>query len=209
MQRGRTPSIRGGAALAAMGLAVAVLSGCSSADAEPVATAPQPTASSGSTGPTPTPSASESVDVSAALRIPVSITLPGHASMPVETAVPGENDELVLPKTISTGFWWPFSAVPGDAEGTSLIVGHKDQARIGNGPFASLPSYEPGDRITIGTESGPLTFEVTGGEEYHKQALPDSLFARTGKARLALVTCGGPYANGSYRDNYVIYAKQV
>ena len=43
---------------------------------------------------------------------------------------------------------------------------------------------------------------------YRKSALPDGVFARSGPARLVLVTCGGPFdaATGHYLDVVVVTA---
>ena len=41
-----------------------------------------------------------------------------------------------------------------------------------------------------------------------KAKLPVNVYARTGKARLVLVTCGGPFdrRSGHYKDNIVVTA---
>ena len=43
---------------------------------------------------------------------------------------------------------------------------------------------------------------------YGKDDLPASIFARSGRERLVLVTCGGPFDSRThhYSDNIVVYA---
>jgi hypothetical protein len=55
-------------------------------------------------------------------------------------------------------------------------------------------------------------FRVVSREAFPKSKAPYSrLFARDGRARLTLVTCGGAFnrKNGSYRDNIVVTAVPV
>jgi hypothetical protein len=44
-----------------------------------------------------------------------------------------------------------------------------------------------------------------------KEALPSSIYTRTGAPKLVLVTCGGPFdsRSGHYRDNIVVTAAPV
>ena len=53
------------------------------------------------------------------------------------------------------------------------------------------------------------TYRVVAREEYRKTKIPlDRYFARDGKPRLTLITCGGPFDReaGHYRDNIVVTA---
>jgi hypothetical protein len=63
--------------------------------------------------------------------------------------------------------------------------------------------------VEVTTTSGrTFTYRVTSVRTYPKNALPTSVYSRTGPARLVLVTCGGPFdtASGHYRDNIVVTA---
>jgi hypothetical protein len=50
-------------------------------------------------------------------------------------------------------------------------------------------------------------YRVTSVRRVRKQALPSSLYRRTGPARLVLVTCGGPFDGHHYRDNIIVTAE--
>ncbi len=51
-------------------------------------------------------------------------------------------------------------------------------------------------------------YRVSTMQRVRKAALPESIYSRTGRRRLVLVTCGGPFnaANGHYRDNLIVTA---
>jgi hypothetical protein len=54
-----------------------------------------------------------------------------------------------------------------------------------------------------------ITFLTTSVRSIAKDALPlDAVFARSGRPRLRIVTCGGEYdaSTGGYRDNVVVTA---
>jgi hypothetical protein len=60
-----------------------------------------------------------------------------------------------------------------------------------------------------GPDGRDRTFQVVARERYRKTAIPlDEYFARDGKVRLTLITCGGPFdaKTRHYRDNVVITA---
>lgn len=107
--------------------------------------------------------------------------------------------------------WYRYSSMPGESVGTAVLVGHVD----GNGRpgvFSRLRDLTPGDRFSVGRPDGRVqSFEVTGLQEFSKQALPTDLFARQGPGRVALITCGGAFdrATGHYLDNVVVVAAPV
>ncbi len=119
---------------------------------------------------------------------------------------PGTN-AMEIPDIDHVG-WYKFGVLPGDAEGTAVLVGHVD----GNGRpgvFSQLRTLVPGDPLTVTLPDGSTrAFVVSGREEFNKQALPADLFRRDGSPRLALITCGGPFdrATGHYVDNVVVVA---
>lgn len=122
---------------------------------------------------------------------------------------PGTN-AMQIPGLDDVG-WYRFGSMPGDPEGTAVLVGHVD----GNGRpgvFADLRDLRPGDTFVVTRPDGSVrTFAVTGLQQFDKQALPADLFARGGPPRLALITCGGPFdpATGHYLDNVVVVAAAI
>ena len=122
---------------------------------------------------------------------------------------PGTN-AMQIPGLDDVG-WYEFGSLPGDPDGTSVLVGHVD----GNGRpgvFANLRDLAPGDTFVVTRpDGGARAFAVTGLQQFDKQALPSDLFARGGPPRLALITCGGPFdpATGHYLDNVVVVAAPI
>ena len=90
-----------------------------------------------------------------------------------------------------------------------MLAGHVDTAAEGLGALAALRNIEVGGQVVLtdafGGEHG---YKVAARRVYPKYALPDDVFTVIGRARLVLVTCGGPFDEeaGRYRDNVVVYA---
>jgi hypothetical protein len=68
---------------------------------------------------------------------------------------------------------------------------------------------KPGATIEVVAADGSVTsWLVTAPPEtVGKTTLPPALFATTGAARLAIVTCGGPFdtPTGHYEDNVIVW----
>lgn len=128
---------------------------------------------------------------------------------------------LTIPSDIHTVGWWDgkvtqgattiktAAPAPGDA-GVAIIAGHVDSAAAGPGALYHLGHLEVGDRIRIvGLHRRTTTWIVRSRPRLTRKAsLPQALFKTTGRPRLALVTCGGPFdaATGHYRDNLIAWA---
>jgi hypothetical protein len=88
-------------------------------------------------------------------------------------------------------------------------VGHINLAGI-TGALSVLPKARPGDRVAIRAAGRTLRYRVVAIRSYPKAiGIPAAVFGSTGRARLALITCGGPFdsATGNYEDNIVAYAE--
>ena len=114
----------------------------------------------------------------------------------------------VSPDIHHTG-WWVDGAQPGDKTGSVLIAGHVDSAKAGAGAFFHLKDAKPGDKVEVMTAGGrKFTYKVVSVKSYLKAKLPTDVWSTRGKARLELVTCGGPFdlKTRHYRDNIVLTA---
>jgi Sortase domain len=116
---------------------------------------------------------------------------------------------LAVPPFIARTGWWQDGMAPGATAGAILIAGHVDSARAGPGAFFRLREANAGDRVQVTTRNGrTFTYRVVSVARYLKARLPTSVYSRSGRPRLVLVTCGGPFvpSTGRYRDNIVVTA---
>jgi len=111
----------------------------------------------------------------------------------------------------SVAGWYRFGPRPGEP-GSSVLAAHVDYDGH-PGPFFRLGDVAIGDRVEIvGPGDDLRTFSITEVAQVPKEGLAASgAFDRTGKDRLALVTCGGDFdrARRSYEDNIVAWAEAV
>ena len=166
-------------------------------------TVPAPT-----TAPSPTPSAQVAVVPPVRLRIPaIDVTATVN---PV--GVDGNGDFAVPPSVDEVG-WYRFGPGVEATAGSVVIAGHVDSAALGRGAFFRLRELDRDDRLTVEGDDGVTrNYRVVAREEYRKTKIPlDRYFARDGRPRLTLITCGGPFdrAAGHYRDNIVVTAVPV
>jgi len=105
------------------------------------------------------------------------------------------------------------SARPGASTGPTVIDGHVDSAELGLGALHRLQELAAGDLVVLVTAAGTeISYRVTARHTYEKAAgLPSELFARTGSARLVMITGGGSFdsTTKSYQDNVVVFAMPV
>ncbi|MEV1154272.1 class F sortase [Micromonospora chokoriensis] len=119
-------------------------------------------------------------------------------------------EEFEVPPSVDQIGWYRHG--PGlEAEaGSVVIAGHVDSAKQGKGAFFRLRELDQGDTVTAtGSDGEVRRYRVVAREEYDKARIPlDRYFARDGKPRLTLITCGGPFDAKArkYRDNIVVTA---
>jgi hypothetical protein len=116
---------------------------------------------------------------------------------------------LGVPPQIGRTGWWQDGAAPGATRGAILIAGHVDSATAGPGAFFRLHQARAGQLVQVTTRSGrTFRYRVVSVRFYLKSRLPANVYSLTGRPRLVLVTCGGPFvrAAGHYRDNVVLTA---
>jgi Sortase domain len=116
---------------------------------------------------------------------------------------------LDAPVDIRRAGWWRDGAAPGDGAGAVLIAGHVDSARRGAGAFFRLKNATSGTIVQVTSADGKTrSYKVQSVRIYLKNEVPLSIYSTTGKPRLVLVTCGGPFdaSLGAYKDNVVVTA---
>ncbi|HET9139163.1 class F sortase [Actinophytocola sp.] len=168
--------------------------------------APQTTALRG-TPPVPT-----AAPTSARRGEPVrTLALPAQGlTVPVVAVGVAPDGSMAIPDDVGTAGWYRFGAAPGSDRGSIVISGHINDRDQGPGAFAGLNLVNPGDPVTVVTDTGrTLRYQVVSRQRFDKADVPlDRVFDRTGPPRLTLVTCGGAFdrGTGNYRDNIVVTA---
>ena len=147
----------------------------------------------------------------ATLRIPAI-----RVDSPVDQVGLNPDRTMEVPAEGTPGYdhaaWFRYSVTPG-RQGPSVIIGHVDSAEAGPSVFFELGRLRPGERAEVVRADGvTVTFEVTEVAVYPKDAFPtDRVYGATAGPELRLITCGGSFDSGagSYRDNTVVFAREV
>jgi Sortase domain len=124
---------------------------------------------------------------------PVGVADDGQMQLPIDPAVVG---------------WYRYGPAPAD-RGSAVLAAHVDSWEHGLGPLARLRDVAVGDTLVVRTARGSVVHTVTAVTSYAKQALPRTVFARSGPPRLRVITCGGAFdeASGHYEENLVVTAE--
>ncbi|MFG1672853.1 class F sortase [Micromonospora sp. NPDC049282] len=215
--RGALAAIAAGAAA----LTVATLVACGSQPAEDVGG--DEAAALASSTPAATPTAAATGDASVPVGAgtlpaddkpvpPVRLRIPpiGVTASVNPVGINERTDEFEVPPSVDQVGWYRYGPGLEAAVGSVVIAGHVDSADQGKGAFFRLRELDRGDTLTAtGSDGKELRYRVVAREEYTKTKIPlERYFARDGKPRLTLITCGGPFdaRTRHYRDNIVVTA---
>ncbi|NYH45354.1 hypothetical protein HNR22_005081 [Micromonospora jinlongensis] len=213
-------TVRNRGALAALAAGVAALTvstlvACGSQPAENVGAEEASTLASTPATATSAPAVPVTVGelpADAAIIPPVRLVIPGIDVTATVNAV-GINDrtnEFEVPPSVDQIGWYRYGPGLETDAGSVVIAGHVDSAKQGKGAFFRLRELDQGDTLTAtGSDGEARQYRVIAREEYAKTKIPlDRYFARDGKPRLTLITCGGPFDAKArkYRDNIVVTA---
>jgi sortase family protein len=194
----------------ATALVVASGSGCAVGARSPASGPPDST-----TGPTNPP---EPAQVAARVgsvvpEPPAWIRLPDRSRVPIRTVATTRNGFLDVPANVDVAGWWDGGSRLGDPFGSILVAAHVDSRTQGLGPFASLLTARPGDRVRVWSAGLTQTFAIRSRRLRPQGTIgPRSwLHSPRGPLRLTLVTCAGPYdaAAGGYQNLAVLLADPV
>ena len=118
--------------------------------------------------------------------------------------------EFEVPPSVGRIGWYRYGPGLETDAGSVVVAGHVDSAEQGEGAFYRLRELDRGDVLTAtGSDGRARLYRVIAREVYDKTKIPlDRYFARDGKPRLTLITCGGPFdaETREYRDNIVVTA---
>ena len=142
---------------------------------------------------------------------PQGIQLPDGHRVGIRSVGTTDNGLLDVPADIDLAGWWSGGSRLGDPFGSTLVAAHVDSSTQGLGPFASLLSTQPGDRVIVWSDGLKQVFEVTSKRLRPRGTIGarSSLHSPNGARRLTLVTCAGPYdaSRGGYQNLAVIVAE--
>lgn len=202
----------------AVAVAIASLTGCSSAGSAPDG---QPPALPTST-PTPVPTAFSTEVPQQAATIPPVRRAPAPTrivvdhdgiSAPVRPEGVDRTGAMGLPPDPATAGWYRFGAAPSSSEGSVVLAAHVDAVGYGIGPFARLRDVPRGTTVTLTDAAGTDTrWRIDSVSMLEKQGLPwGDVFRGDGPRRLVLVTCGGRFDTGTghYESNLVVTAAPI
>jgi hypothetical protein len=148
----------------------------------------------------------------AAIAAPTRLRIPAIAvDAPVVPVGVAAGGTLNIPADPSVIGWWAGGGSPGQPTGTTVLVGHVDNAATGPGALFHLTDLRPGETVTLQAGGRTYQYVVRAMRAYAKAGLPAAIFSQQVAARLAIVTCGGPFnpATRHYLDNIIAYAVPV
>lgn len=199
---------------AALGVVVLIGAGTVACRSQPKGDAGTPVAASPVTSPSAVPSvplADGALPAGAAEVAPARLRIPaiGVDARVNPVAVDPKTNDFAVPPSVDQVGWYKFGPGLTATAGSVVIAGHVDAAKQGAGAFFKLRDLEPGAPVEVtGPDGKPVRFMVTTREIVRKSTIElDKYFARDGPLRLTLITCGGPFDSGHYRDNVVITAQ--
>ncbi|MEU7339386.1 class F sortase [Streptomyces sp. NPDC007074] len=104
--------------------------------------------------------------------------------------------------------WFTGAVSPGE-KGTSVVVGHVDNAR-GPAVFYGLGALRKGNGVEVLRKDGrTAVFEVYDIQVFRKSAFPgDRVYGDRGTPELRVITCGGGFSKEhGYDGNVVVFAR--
>lgn len=159
--------------------------------------------------------------VAVAEQVPPATRAPYRPGSPRRLVIPAlDVDSQVLPVRAPGGTlvppsdpqqlgWWAQGARPGAARGSVLVAGHT--VHTGGGALDDLETLEPGDRITVTTDRGRISYDVRSVQVFAKGTIAEQatrLFSQEVAGRLVLLTCED-WDGERYLSNVVVTARPV
>jgi hypothetical protein len=203
--------------VALLGYALVDQTGAPPAPAPAPSATPAAAAAAAAAGPPPPPGRAAEAGPIATSSPPATLRIPAiRVDSPVDQVGLNPDRTMEVPAEGTPGYdhaaWFRYSVTPG-RQGPSVIIGHVDSAEAGPSVFFELGRLRPGERAEVVRADGvTVTFEVTEVAVYPKDAFPtDRVYGPTAGPELRLITCGGSFDSGagSYRDNTVVFAREV
>jgi LPXTG-site transpeptidase (sortase) family protein len=193
---------------------VAVTAACGSADdndASAVVSTPAPTpATTTSAAPTAIP-AEPTESQSKGIKGPYTLRIPRiGVDAPVISIQSNENRVLEPPRDPRVAGWWSDGALPGESEGSAVLVGHTVRNK-GGGVFDDMGDLRGGDVIEVEGSEAALTYHVQSVDVLSKDEVArvaEEIFDQSGPGRLVVITCDD-FDGTVWQSNIVTIAAPV
>jgi LPXTG-site transpeptidase (sortase) family protein len=127
----------------------------------------------------------------------------------------GENGQMGNPGGPWQAVWYDFSifgglgGYPGQPGANAVFAGHVDYIGVGPAVFWSIRDLQPGDIVTVYTETGPINYSI----QWSQWAQPDEDFSgfvsQGGQESITLVTCIGGFSAGHYSNRLIVRGVRV
>jgi LPXTG-site transpeptidase (sortase) family protein len=105
--------------------------------------------------------------------------------------------------------WTGLGGVPGEPGANVVMAGHVDYIGVGPAVFWSIRDLQPGDIVTVNTDTGPINYAI----QWNQWAEPDqdftSFVSQTGQDSITLVTCIGGFSAGHYSNRLIVRGVRV
>lgn len=105
--------------------------------------------------------------------------------------------------------WTGLGGVPGEPGANVVMAGHVDYIGVGAAVFYSIRDLQPGDIVTVNTDTGPINYAI----QWNQWAEPDqdftSFVSQTGQDSITLVTCIGGFSAGHYSNRLIVRGVRV
>lgn len=130
---------------------------------------------------------------------------------PIEQVTVDSHNDMAPPAKPTDVGWYAPGVAPGEA-GDAVIDGHLDWYGMPQAVFYNLNRLGAGDEVDVISQGGVrLRFQVTDSTSVSRTAHPAGLFARSGPARLTLITCAGDWnpSVGQYNQRLLVDASFI
>jgi len=134
---------------------------------------------------------------------------------PINSRTVGTNGRMGNPVGPWDVIWYDFSGwdglggYPGEPGANATFAGHVDYIRVGPAVFWNLRDLKAGDRVTVNTANGPITYAI----EWSQWTGPDIDFgqfvSKTGYDAITLITCIGTFSGGQYSNRLVVRGRRI
>lgn len=139
---------------------------------------------------------------------PAAVAVRG-VELPVVSVRAEEDGRVEVPDPLVNVGWWTPSALPGQSDGTTVLVA---RAEPGEPPAGVLRELQPGETVQIRDLEGQSLAFVVESRQEHGPVLPaHDVFVTGGAHRLVLLTSAGEFdpVHRSYADNVVVVARPL